>query len=773
MSGVLNSLAMFIYDKPIETEKDDFLGRKRFSQHLGKALLDWKEKESLVIAIYGEWGSGKSSVINLANEYIKTIENDNKPTTIEFNPWSFSEEKNLSTHFFNEIAKELEIKHSSSKDKKIAENLKLYANLLSLAPKKETLNNLSSKILLGLGLIGISSSQIIQWIEIPTDWIKYIAFGIGLVLFLAGLFKDFLLGLSDFFQQKYLINKKSIIELKSKIKKALSERNKKIVIVIDDIDRLNQSEIKQIFRLIRVNADFPNTIYLLAFDRRIVEKNLEEQVGVSGKDYLNKIVQVNFDVPFAKPSKITAFLFKELDRILSVLPESAQKYFGQDDPYWANIYHSGFKDFFRNIRDVKRFASSLEFNISQMYQGDIMEVNPIDFIAIEAIRVFAPDFYLFMRDKSELFTSTDRNDRSSRDNNPRKEEIEETLSKLPNGTKESILELLKRLFPQIDGIFQYGYSTHGNEWQSSWSNNLRVCATNNFDSYFTLIPGGDEEELSQFEIEEILNKTNSLEDLEKIIREYIEKNKIRKVLQRIQDFTNDQNRISQDDVKNVVKALFNISDDLREEKVGMWDFGADMDLMRIIFQLLKREADKQKNFEILKEAILQSKGLFGPVQKVSLESSRKEKGKDPDEFVVPEDKIEELQNLCLEKIEGTSHEDLLKHKNLLYILYRWKEWSEEDKWKEFIEAIKDNDQKMLAFISKFISESRSQAIGDYGLKVTKRFNYKGLSDFLDLEELKTRMEAIKQENSEQYESNKETIDLFLNNFDKKDKGDLD
>jgi len=73
---------MFIYDKPIETEKDDFLGRKRFSQHLGKALLDWKEKESLVIAIYGEWGSGKSSVINLASESIILLV---QSSTIE--PW--------------------------------------------------------------------------------------------------------------------------------------------------------------------------------------------------------------------------------------------------------------------------------------------------------------------------------------------------------------------------------------------------------------------------------------------------------------------------------------------------------------------------------------------------------------------------------------------------------------------------------------------------------------------------------------------------------------
>lgn len=764
---------MFIYDKPIETEEDDFLGRKRFSQHLGKALLDWKEKESLVIAIYGEWGSGKSSVINLASENIKKSEHENKPTIIEFNPWIFSEEDSLGEHFFNEIAKELEIRNDTGKDKKIAKKLKFYASLLSLTPEENILAGLSSKTLLMLGLIGISSSQIINWLNIPSNWIQNVLLAGGFLFVLLEFFKGYLGKLANYFEKKAEYYSKSVSEVKREIKKELIDRQKKLVVVIDDIDRLNQSEIRQIFRLIRVNADFPNTIYLLAFDRKIVEKNLEEQVGVSGKDYLNKIVQVNFDVPFAKPSKISTFLFKELDRILSVLPESAQKYFGQDDPYWVNVYHSGFKDFFKNIRDVKRFASSLEFNISQMYQGEVMEVNPIDFIAIEAIRVFAPDFYSFMRDKNALFTSTDRNDRSSRDNNPRKEEIEEALSKLPNGTKESVHELLKRLFPQIDGIFQYGYSTHGHEWQSSWSNNLRVCATNNFDSYFTLIPGGDEEELSQFEIEEILSKTNSLENLEKIIREYIEKKKIRKILQRIQDFTDDQNRISQDDAKNVVKALFNISDDLPEEKVGMWDFGADMDLMRIIFQLLKRETDKQKNFEILKEAIPQSKGLFGPVQKVSLESSRKEKGKDSDEFVVPEDKIEELQKLCLEKIKGFNKDELLKHKNLLYILYRWKEWDKEKKWEDFIKEITEDDQKLITFLSKFISESRSQTIGDYGVKVIKKFNYKSLSDFLDLEQIKTKLEAIKNQNTDLYKENKETVDLYLNNFDKKDKGDLD
>ena len=78
--------------------------------------MDWKEKEILVIALYGEWGSGKSSIINLAIESIKKSEQENKPTVIEFNPWFFSEEGSLGEHFFNEIAKELEIRNDTEKE---------------------------------------------------------------------------------------------------------------------------------------------------------------------------------------------------------------------------------------------------------------------------------------------------------------------------------------------------------------------------------------------------------------------------------------------------------------------------------------------------------------------------------------------------------------------------------------------------------------------------------------------------------------------------------
>ncbi len=193
---------MFIYDKPIETEEDDLLGRKRFSQHLAKALLDWKEQESLVIAIYGEWGSGKSSVINLAIENIKKSEQNNKPTIIEFNPWIFSEEDSLGKHFFYEIAKELEIKNDTEKDLRIAKKLKFYANLIGLTPEKKQLSDLSSKSLLILGLIGISSSQIISWLNVPLHWIRNILLVVGILFVLIELFKDYLIKAANYFEKK-------------------------------------------------------------------------------------------------------------------------------------------------------------------------------------------------------------------------------------------------------------------------------------------------------------------------------------------------------------------------------------------------------------------------------------------------------------------------------------------------------------------------------------------------------------------------------------------
>lgn len=763
---------MFIPDRPIDTKNEDSLGRTRFSKDLGKSIASWNEKESLVIALYGKWGSGKSSAINLMKEEISDSHLKDRITVIEFNPWFFSDLHNLTNHFFNELAKEIELKLDSDKDKGIARKLRQYSQILNFSPNKSLLIDLQSKILLGLGIAGISSSQIIQWLGISQGLVNWILFGLGFVSLLIEFFKGTLSNVSEFFEQRS--REKTIIELKGEIRKELLTREKKLLIVIDDIDRLNQQEIREIFRLVRINADFPNTVYLLSFDRSIIEKNLEEQAGVSGKEYLEKIVQVNFDIPVAPSTKIAKLLFAELDRILDNLPKVAKGYFDNNNPHWTNVYHSGYKNFFQNIRDVKRYSSSLEFNLSLMNQEEILEVNPIDFMAIEAIRVFAPNFYGFMKYKKEVFTSTSRESRS-RDENPIKEEIEKEIKELPFTIQESVRELILRLFPQINSIYQYGYSSYGGEWHSEWSKELRVCSGINYNSYFTLIPGGDDEELSQLEINNILDSAKEIETFEAIIKNYIEKNKIRKVLTRMQDYTRDSKYIRQENIPNVIQALFNLSDYMPDEKLGFSDFGSDMDVMRIIHQLLIRDSNKQRNYEVLKKSIKESKGLYGPIHRISIESSRLEKGKPEEELAISTENIKDLQQLCLKRIQEFRTEGkLLKHKKLVSILYRWKEWDVHKGWEEFVQydVIKE-DSTLIEFLEKFISEIQSLSMGDYGVRNIKRYNYKSLQDFINLEGIRNRLLKIKENNQDLYINNKEIIHLFLDNYDKKDENEFD
>ena len=94
---------MFNPDKPIERIKEDILGRDEFSINLGEAILSYKSIDSTVIGLYGSWGYGKSSIINMTIEYIES-QKENKPIVFKFNPWNYSNQKQLIAQFFNQLS---------------------------------------------------------------------------------------------------------------------------------------------------------------------------------------------------------------------------------------------------------------------------------------------------------------------------------------------------------------------------------------------------------------------------------------------------------------------------------------------------------------------------------------------------------------------------------------------------------------------------------------------------------------------------------------------
>lgn len=760
---------MFKYDIPIENPNDDILSRKRFSEKLSEAIQNWDGKESLVIAIYGEWGSGKSSSINLAKYYLQKLFNKNRPTIIDFNPWLFPDIEKLTEIFFNEISHELEIRNENKHDSEIAKKLRRFSNLLEFVPNKSFLLKIKSKVLAGLGLIGVSSSQISSSLNLSNKTINIILFLGGVLFLILEITKEYIANTVQYLKNRIDKSEKTILEVKKDIRNELLKREKKLLIVIDDIDRLESAEIRDVFRLLKSNADFPNTIYLLAFDRNVIVENLEQQPGISGSTYLEKIVQVNFDIPHINLQRLSKFLFSELDRILSKLPESGVKLF--DTSHWSNIYNSGYKDFFTNLRVIKRYVNSLEFNISLMHQSGSMEVNPIDFFAIEAIRLFVPKFYIQLKNKKTLFTETTSDSYSMSVNREkvlekRKEEIEQLINELKTNYQSIIRGLIQNLFPQLSGVYQ---RTHYSDASyTDWSKQLRVCSPKCFDAYFTLIPGGDEDELNQYEIDRFLNNIDNVEKLEELLITSQSENKLRELLARLQNYTDDIVKIPTNNAENLFTALFNITDNLPDDKKGMFDWGADMDVMRIIHQVLKRNNNLEENYNILRNSIERSKTLYGPIQKISLETSderaRKEMG-----LLIPENKLDELRKIGLERIRTFVKDySILKNKNFVYILYRWKEWGSEDEINNFVNDVKVDDNRLLQFVKSFVFEQRIQSLESPSFTIREVLNKKSLNEFIALDEIKERFINILSDENLDTQKRIE-INNLLKKLDEKDK----
>ena len=102
--------------------------------------------------------------------------------------------------------------------------------------------------------------------------------------------------------------KADLDSIKKALEKALKEVKKKIVIVIDDIDRLTNTQIRDIFQLVKSVGDLPYIIYILAMDREIVARALTEVHQTDGSRYLEKIIQMPVELPKLSKAELNVIL---------------------------------------------------------------------------------------------------------------------------------------------------------------------------------------------------------------------------------------------------------------------------------------------------------------------------------------------------------------------------------------------------------------------------------------------------------------------------------
>lgn len=712
---------MFQNDLPIKTKNEDLLNRASFSARLGDSLLEWNHENSLVIALYGSWGAGKSSIINLAIEYIeqkyKQSKRNKQPIILTFNPWNFTEQNQLVSIFLRELGKAINYYDASEDAKKVGQELITY-----------------SKFFLPLALI----PQVTP-----------------LALFLNKLFEK----VGEATKGWGELKSKSVEQYKEDLDKSIKKLGRKIIVVIDDIDRLNKTEIRQIFQLVKLNANFPNIIYILPFDQEKVSEVLTEE-SFPGRDYLEKIVQVPFQVPAIEQTKIDGLFFDEVNKLIKDLP---QKYW--DEKYFGNIYYGSLRKYFTSVRQIKRFANSLQFNNTHLPK----ELNPVDLMALEAIRVFSPEIYEAIWKNKDAFTETDWGFRdNSREKEVRKTKIDAIFDKADPKYKDITRKLVLELFPQLEGV--YGNSSYGADWQDRWNKERRISATARFDKYFLFtIP---ENEVSQEEIDEIIEKSANTSEVVKILTSLTKKRKIKSFLEKLSLYLDDTPEAN---VEPFVLAIFNISDKLPIEKGDFGITDTDSWCVRFGYHMLLKIKDLNKRKEVFLRLIEKSESLGTPAQLVSIEVRERKGDASKSEPLINADDLDLFSKRILKKIEKfASSGQLPSVPNMIYILYLWRDLASLDAPRKYVENLIKTDPGLVRFIESVMFQSSSQTIGDYVATTTWKLEPKTLAVFTDVNKLKERvLKLSKRTTSQLSERQKLGIKLFLESKDFNTKDLLD
>lgn len=716
---------MFSPDQPIQSSKDDELNRTSFAHSFAQAILNYKGKESLVLGLFGAWGSGKTSILNLALEHIVSSSQEKskeeKPIIVRFNPWNYSEQNQLISQFFKELSVILKRTDYASGTKALGKKIETYSRLFTplvliptAGPVFATLSILSRSL----------GSAMKSWGEAKS---------------------------------------KDLETLKNELNELLDKQKNKIIIVIDDIDRLSDIEIRQIFQLIKSVGDFHNTVYILAFDKNVVATALNRLQEGQGSEYLEKVIQVPFEVPLISKQQVERLLLSKLGELIRELPQERL-----DPTRWGDIFYGALKHFFENIRDVKRYINYLKFSFDLVKD----ELNVVDFLAVIAIQVFIPTVYYGIRDNKGLFSGLFES--TGGDNQPIKDQAKERCDEIINSStvfpREKLKELLTMLFPKLGAIYSNSY--YGYEYLGEWRREGRICSPDIFNTFFRLsIPESD---ISRNKIEAILSLGNNSDAFSEALLKLSEEGRIIRFLERLEDYTRSQ--IPLENVEPIITVLMDIGDSFPEGDTGSIS-NTSMQIIRLIYQLSHRLDSHNERFRIINNAIEKAtKSLYTMVHEVSVQGQQhgkydSEKSPEPEEkLTVNADQLEELEKLVCKKIETWAKDGrLAKNKNLSSILFSWQRWGNPKHVNKFVNEMIQDDDGLINFITSFLSTVKSQYVGSYVATIHWQINLESIGNFVDVKKIEPRIRNIAATSKFEKldDRNKLAINTFLDTIDGK------
>jgi len=351
LSAVNILSSKYFEDAPIDDSKHDKLGYLSIVNNLSATIHSQANTKSFIVGLIGPWGNGKSSIIGMTSAKLRKplspIQNLGAALgfpkrqdilIVHFLPYLNHKEEDIISEFFTSLS-----------------------NVLS--PYSGKLSN-----------------QILNYSERLTR-----------------LYKE--KKVFDFMEPestKPVMPSKSLYD---DINCQLKQIGKKIVVFIDDLDRLNEKEILEVLKLIRNTADFYNTIFVVAMDKDYVLNRLKNNNKILDSRFVDKFFQLEIYLPELDKQVLRQYFIDEFRQ--SSMSSSSDFQVRLADA--LNNSFNLFETYIRNLRDAKRVINQITFDYPQ-FQG---EIDLKDFMNFTFLKLKFPKIIKILNDHRDRLLKID------------------------------------------------------------------------------------------------------------------------------------------------------------------------------------------------------------------------------------------------------------------------------------------------------------------------------------------------------------------------------
>jgi len=237
------SWPLFVNDVELQSSTSDLLGNSDMAIRFAGQIWNGGSADSLVFGLDAPWGIGKSSFINFTLEHLIQI-GGRRLITFKFNPLKYHDKSKL-----------LE---------KLIDGLRDEISTTIYAPELTALLTRYSKII--NSKVGLT------------------AFGIRLDS-----------------------SEASADSAYSELERTLARLNQKIVVIIDDLDRIDYAEVKEILFTIKKSFMLPNVSYILSYDTENILASEKNSDSAKIREFMEKFVNIKTSI-FLDSSKLSGYI---------------------------------------------------------------------------------------------------------------------------------------------------------------------------------------------------------------------------------------------------------------------------------------------------------------------------------------------------------------------------------------------------------------------------------------------------------------------------------